>query len=174
MEPDYQRIIRRQAQIIQRQAHTIRRQQARIGELGTRYCLKDALGVAAGINEYARQSDRIFMANYAQTVNVIGCIKTSKTRAALETTGLALKLYRRHFGTIPAATETAGAVNAQAAWTEDRKTLTVSVVNPTMQAIEIPPGGQGRRVDRPRHALADRRRRPDGLQRPGPAAARDD
>ncbi|MCX5676744.1 MAG: alpha-N-arabinofuranosidase [Planctomycetota bacterium] len=108
------------------------------GELGTRYFLKDALGIAAGINEYARQSDMVFMANYAQTVNVIGCLKTSKTRAALETTGLALKLYRRHFGTIPAATETAGTLNAQAAWTEDRKTLTVSVINPTMQAVEIP------------------------------------
>ncbi|MBE3097244.1 MAG: alpha-L-arabinofuranosidase, partial [Planctomycetes bacterium] len=116
------------------------------GELGTRYFLKDALGIAAGINEYARQSDMIFMANYAQTVNVIGCLKTSKTHAALETTGLALKLYRRHFGTIPAATETAGILNAQAAWTEDRKTLTVSVVNPTMQAVEIPLEVRGARL----------------------------
>ena len=74
------------------------------GEIGTRYYLKDALGIAAGLNEFARQSDICFMANYAQTVNVIGCIKTSKTSAALETTGLALVLYRRHFGTLPVAT----------------------------------------------------------------------
>ena len=52
------------------------------GELGTKYFLKDALGIAAGLHEYARQSDMIFMANYTQTVNVIGCIKTSKTAAA--------------------------------------------------------------------------------------------
>jgi alpha-L-arabinofuranosidase len=49
------------------------------GELGTRYFLKDALGIAAGLHEYFRNSDVIFMANYAQTVNVIGCIKTTKT-----------------------------------------------------------------------------------------------
>jgi len=107
------------------------------GELGTRYFLKDALGIAAGLNEYARQSDIVFMANYAQTVNVIGCLKTSKTAAALETTGLVLKLYRAKFGVLPAATETEGLVNAQAAWSEDRKTLTLSVVNPSTAALEI-------------------------------------
>ncbi|MBM3310219.1 MAG: hypothetical protein FJY80_01795, partial [Candidatus Aminicenantes bacterium] len=54
------------------------------GELGTQYFLKDALGVAAGLHEYFRNSDIIFMANYAQTVNVIGAIKTSKTEAVLD------------------------------------------------------------------------------------------
>ncbi|MGH9859123.1 MAG: alpha-L-arabinofuranosidase C-terminal domain-containing protein, partial [Candidatus Acidiferrales bacterium] len=45
------------------------------GELGTRYFLRDALGIAAGINEYSRQTDVIALACYAQTVNVIGAIK---------------------------------------------------------------------------------------------------
>ena len=67
------------------------------GELGTRYFQKDALGIAAGLNEFARNTDIYFMANYAQTVNVIGCIKTSKTDAAFATTGLVLKLYRKYF-----------------------------------------------------------------------------
>jgi len=58
------------------------------GELGTRYFHKDGLGIAKGLHEYYRNSDIIYMANYAQTVNVIGCIKTSKTAAAFETTGL--------------------------------------------------------------------------------------
>jgi len=49
------------------------------GELGTRYFHKDALGIAKGLHEYFRHSDIIFLANYAQTVNVIGCIKTTKT-----------------------------------------------------------------------------------------------
>jgi alpha-L-arabinofuranosidase len=48
------------------------------GELGTRYFLKDGLGIAAGLHEMARDSDIMFMANYAQTVNVIGCIKTTR------------------------------------------------------------------------------------------------
>jgi len=108
------------------------------GELGTRYFLKDALGIAAGIHEYARQSDIVFMANYAQTVNVIGAIKTSKTAAAFETTGLALKMYRDRFGTIPVATEAAPLIDAQAAWSADKKTLTIGIVNPSLQALEIP------------------------------------
>ncbi|MHC4659798.1 MAG: alpha-L-arabinofuranosidase C-terminal domain-containing protein, partial [Planctomycetota bacterium] len=57
------------------------------GELGCRYTLKDALGIATGLHEMIRNSDMIFMANYAQTVNVIGCIKTTKTEAAFATTG---------------------------------------------------------------------------------------
>ena len=69
------------------------------GELGTRYFLKDGLGIAAGLHEFARHSDMFFMANYAQTVNVIGAIKTTATEAELETTGLVLELYRQHFGT---------------------------------------------------------------------------
>ena len=75
------------------------------GQIGCPFHLKDALGIAAGLHEYARQSDMVFMANYAQTVNVIGCIKTSKTAACFDTTGLVLKLYRKHFGVTPVAVE---------------------------------------------------------------------
>jgi len=71
------------------------------GELGVRYFLQDALGIAAGLHEFFRQSDIFFMANYAQTVNVIGAIKTTMTKAELEPTGLVLKLYRERFGTSP-------------------------------------------------------------------------
>jgi alpha-N-arabinofuranosidase len=108
------------------------------GELGTRYFLKDGLGIAAGLHEFARQSDVIESAFYAQTVNVIGCIKTSRRNAAFETTGLVLKLYRQHFGQQPVVTETQGLLDAQAAWTDDRRTLTVGVVNPTLRAVEVP------------------------------------
>ena len=108
------------------------------GELGTRYFLKDALGIAAGLHEMARHSDLFYMANYAQTVNVIGCVKTTKTAAAFETTGLVLKLYRKHFGVLPVATESSRFLDAMAAWSADRKTLTVGVVNPSLQAVEIP------------------------------------
>ncbi|MFH2000882.1 MAG: alpha-L-arabinofuranosidase C-terminal domain-containing protein, partial [Planctomycetota bacterium] len=102
------------------------------GELGTRYFLKDALGIAAGLHEFFRNSDIIYMANYAQTVNVIGCIKTDKTSAAFATTGLVLKLYRERFGSIPV--EVTGApepLDLMAAWTADRKALTIGIVNPT-------------------------------------------
>ncbi len=106
------------------------------GELGTQYFLEDALGVAAGLNEYARQSDVYFMANYAQTVNVIGAIKTSKTAAVLDSTGVILALYRKQFGTIPV--EVTGApepLDIMACWMDGTKNvLTLSIVNPTKMA----------------------------------------
>jgi alpha-N-arabinofuranosidase len=73
------------------------------GELGCVYDLADGLGVAAGLHEYFRHSDIIHMAHYAQTVNVIGCIKTSRTAAGFATTALPLMLYRRHYGVVPLA-----------------------------------------------------------------------
>jgi len=108
------------------------------GELGVRYFLQDALGIAAGLHEMFRQSDLFYMANYAQTVNVIGAIKTTKTQAELETTGLALALYRHHFGTVPVAvTDAPAPLDVAAAWTADRTALTVAVVNPTGEARSL-------------------------------------
>ena len=108
------------------------------GELGTRYFLRDALGIAAGLHEMIRNSDIVFMANYAQTVNVIGALKTTKTAAAFETTGLVLKLYRNYFGTLPVAvTGDTEPLDVVAALTEERGALTVAVVNPTKNQQEL-------------------------------------
>jgi alpha-N-arabinofuranosidase len=107
-------------------------------ELGTRYFHKDGLGIAKGLHEYFRNSDMIFLANYAQTVNVIGCIKTTKTDAAFETTGLVLELYRNHFGTVPVTvTGDVQPLDVSAAWTEQRDALTIGIVNPTEQQHEL-------------------------------------
>jgi alpha-N-arabinofuranosidase len=101
------------------------------GELGTRYFLKDGLGIAAGLHELFRNSDLFYMANYAQTVNVIGAIKTNSNAAELEPTGLVLSLYRRHFGTLPVAVRgQPKPLDISAAWTTDRAALTLAVVNP--------------------------------------------
>jgi len=108
------------------------------GELGTRYFLRDALGIAGGINEYSRDTDVIGMACYAQTLNVIGAIKTSKTSAVLDSTGEALVMYRRYFGTIPV--EITGApepLDVAVTWTADKKSLTISVVNPTYETYHL-------------------------------------
>ncbi len=108
------------------------------GELGTRYFMRDALGIAAGINEYSRDTDVIALACYAQTVNVIGAIKTSKTAAVLDSTGEALVMYRRHFGTIPV--EITGApepLDVAVTWTRDKKALTISVINPTWEVRQL-------------------------------------
>jgi alpha-N-arabinofuranosidase len=117
------------------------------GELGTRYFLRDALGIAEGLHEMIRSSDLVFMANYAQTVNVIGAIKTTKTAAAFETTGLTLKLYRDHFGQLPVAvTGEVSPLDIVAAWTGDKKVLSIGVVNPTEQQCELTLDVKGSRL----------------------------
>lgn len=123
------------------------------GELGIRYHLKDALGVAAALNQFSRDTDVYAMANYAQTVNVLGAIKASKTAAALETTGLVLKLYRAHFGAIPVEVSGDTApLDVAAAWREDRGAITVAIVNATDEPRSLPietvgaqPSGKGKR-----------------------------
>jgi alpha-L-arabinofuranosidase len=103
------------------------------GELGCQYSLADALGIAAGLHEYFRNSDIIHMANYAQTVNVIGCIKTTKTAAFFDTTALPLLLYRREFGTVPlevTGNQSDRALDVVAAKTKDGTAITIGVVNP--------------------------------------------
>jgi len=108
------------------------------GELGTRYFLRDALGIAGGINEFSRDSDVIALACYAQTVNVIGAIKTSKTAAVLDSTGEVLAMYRHHFGSIPV--EVTGAsepLDVAVTWTKDRTALTISIVNPTYETQRL-------------------------------------
>ena len=104
------------------------------GELGVRYFLQDALGIAVGLHEYFRNSDLFYMANYAQTVNVIGAIKTTETKVEFETTGLVLKLYREKFGKTPlAASGELDPLDVVAAWSDDHSEITVAVVNPTSE-----------------------------------------
>jgi alpha-N-arabinofuranosidase len=109
------------------------------GELGCVYELQDGLGIAAGLHEFYRQGDLIQMAHYAQTVNVIGAIKTTRTAAEMETTGLVLQMYREHYGQIPLVLSwnPGSKVDVAAAFTSDRKMLTVGVMNPTDQELEV-------------------------------------
>jgi alpha-L-arabinofuranosidase len=48
-----------------------------------------------------------------------------------------LKLYREHFGVVPVATEATALLDAQAAWSEDRRTLIIGIVNPSLKEREI-------------------------------------
>jgi alpha-N-arabinofuranosidase len=108
------------------------------GELGTQYFLQDGLGAAAALHELFRNSDIFFMANYAQTVNVIGAIKTTKTEAELETTGLVLKLYRERFGATPLEIASdLRPLDVSAALSADGRALTLAVVNPTEEVRRL-------------------------------------
>ncbi|WP_309717573.1 alpha-L-arabinofuranosidase C-terminal domain-containing protein, partial [Armatimonas sp.] len=111
------------------------------GELGCEYDLADGLGIAAGLHEFFRQTDLIHIATYAQTVNVIGAIKTSRTAAEMESTGLVLQVYRKRYGTIPVKISGEFAsIDVEAALTADKKFLTIGVVNPTAGAIKLEVG----------------------------------
>ena len=108
------------------------------GELGCSYDLADALGLAVGLHELFRQSDIIQMANYAQTVNVIGAIKTTRIAAEMETTGLVLQMYRANHGQMPLQlTSDFAPYDIVAALTEDGEALTLGIVNPTAEEIEV-------------------------------------
>src|SRR5207302_843072 len=61
------------------------------------YCLGDAITVARGLHVLLRRADVVTMANWAQTVNVIGAIKTNGISACMDAAGWVLALYRRHF-----------------------------------------------------------------------------
>jgi alpha-N-arabinofuranosidase len=144
------------------------------GEAGVRYFMKDGLGIAAGIHEFARQSDMYFMANYAQTVNVLGCIKTSQTAAKMETTGLVLELYRKHFGNSPVKTEleprltNGNPIDVQAALTESGE-LTIGIVNTLAREVTITPDIQKFDVTNKkfsRFEIADPQNDPNGFNDP--------
>jgi alpha-N-arabinofuranosidase len=108
------------------------------GELGVRYFHRDALGIAAGLHEMFRNSDLFYMANYAQTVNVIGCIKTTKTEVGFATTAMPLMLYRKHFGTKPVkVSDVPEPLDISAAWTEDKEAMTIAIVNPTEKEYKL-------------------------------------
>jgi len=108
------------------------------GELGVQYHLQDALGVARALHAFFRNSDVYSVANYAQTVNVIGAIKTSRTAVVMDATGLALQMYRAAFGSIPVPVSgDLRGLDVCAALADDRRVLTVALVNPTAAAVRI-------------------------------------
>jgi alpha-N-arabinofuranosidase len=85
-----------------------------------------------------RHRDLFYMANDAQTVNVIGAIKTTATAAEMETTGLVLQLYRERFGVTPVEIGPAPApLDVTAALSADGRALTIAVVNPTEEARRL-------------------------------------
>jgi alpha-L-arabinofuranosidase len=116
-----------------------------IGAFEHYYCLGDAIAIARGLHEIIRSADVVAMANWAQTVNVVGMIKTSRTRAVLDPGGHVLALYRGHLGGTLAPAELKGApqVDAIATWDQARGKLSLGLVNYSPQqetavAVRLP------------------------------------
>jgi alpha-N-arabinofuranosidase len=105
------------------------------GQAGVRYQLRDAIGIALGLHEMFRNNDMIYMANLAQTVNVLGAIKTTRTDAAFDTIALPLVMYRNHFGPIRVKAEGSGPLDVVASLSEDRKTAYIGVVNGSTEPV---------------------------------------
>ena len=69
---------------------------------------------------------------------MIGAIKTTKTEAELETTGLVLKLYRERFGVTPVEVgPDLRPLDVSAALSADGRALTLAVVNPTEETRRL-------------------------------------
>lgn len=110
------------------------------GSLGVQYYFQDAFGIVAGLHEMFRHTDVIQIVHYAQAVNVLGAIKTSKTDAIFDVPGLIFRLYRNEYGEIPVYVENlALSLNVSAALSKDKNYLMISVMNPTeeKQAVNL-------------------------------------
>ncbi len=71
------------------------------------------------------------MANWAQTVNVIGTIKTSRNSACLDPAGHLLALYRAQVGGVclPVTGTGSSTVDAVAGWDRASRALSVGLIN---------------------------------------------
>jgi alpha-N-arabinofuranosidase len=127
----------------------------RIGD--ARDSMFSPLSCAQALNEMFRHSNLFIMSAYTGAPQLLAI---SKTDVAVRPIGLMFKVYRRHFGTIPLAVagnspqhDVKGTVgvdkpkipsgsdtfplDAVAALTADRKSLTLAIVNPTESAQQI-------------------------------------
>jgi len=116
-----------------------------------------ALSAAEGLQEMFRHSNLFVVSGYTALSGLLG---HDKTDATVSPVGLMFEMYRRHYGTIPVEVtgnspqpDIAGAVNVDkpqtpsgsptypldvsAAFTADRKTLTVAIVNATQSPQQL-------------------------------------
>ena len=89
------------------------------------------LAIAAGLHQLIRDSDVIDLAAYAPASDALGAVWASGDGVCMTAAGHVLSLYRNHFGTnaVPVKGDTAP-LDVVAAWTEDRSSLTLGVINP--------------------------------------------
>ena len=107
------------------------------GQGGVRFQLRDGIGIALALHEMLRNNDILYMANMAQTVNVLGAIKTTKTHAAFDTVALPLVMYRNNFGSVRVKAEAARPLDAVASLSDDRKTAYIGIVNANTDPVTV-------------------------------------
>lgn len=95
------------------------------------YTMADAVAAARAMNTLIRNADVISMANWAQTVNVLGAIKAGKNQATLDPVGHMLASYRATMtgNVVPVSTPTNAPVDVVAAWDERSRRLALAIVH---------------------------------------------
>ncbi len=102
-----------------------------IGPFEHYYTLGDMIAAGRAMNELLRSADLVQMANWAQTVNVIAAIKTSRNYAVMDPVGHLLALYRAELGgrLVPAQLDGGLPVDAVAAWDGKTGRLGLALIN---------------------------------------------
>jgi len=102
-----------------------------VGRFEVYYPLGDAIANGRALHELIRSADLVKIAQWAQTVNVIGAIKTSRTHASMGPVGHLLTLYRARVGGKLVPVEVVGdaPIDAVAAWDAASQTLSVGLIN---------------------------------------------
>ena len=95
------------------------------------YPLGDAIANARALHEMIRAADLVELAQWAQTVNIIGAIKTSRTHASMGPVGHLLALYRAHLGGRVALATVAGdtPLDVIAARSREAETVSLGLIN---------------------------------------------
>jgi alpha-N-arabinofuranosidase len=121
-----------------------------VGAFEHYYTVGDAVTVARGLNEMLRSAEAIGMANWPQTVNVIGAIKTTRNHACMDAVGHMLTLYRARLGGRAVSLDSPAntPLDAAAAWDAQAGLLSLALVNSsldrelelTVQPADLPAG----------------------------------
>jgi alpha-N-arabinofuranosidase len=107
------------------------------GLAGIRFQLSDGIGIALALHEMIRSNDILYMANMAQTVNVLGAIKTTKTHVLFDPVALPLVMYGNNFGCVRVKAEAAWPLDAVASLSDDRKTAYIGIVNASAEPVTV-------------------------------------
>lgn len=102
--------------------------------------LKDGLGIGVFMNTLINNADIVMGAAYSSTINVTqGCITTTDTAAVMQGAGYVLSLYRREMAdqAIKCRVTCDQYLNVSAAKDEENGRITIAVVNPQAEDVEL-------------------------------------
>lgn len=114
--------------------------------LDCRYTWRHALATASFLNVFHRQAELVTMANWAQSVNVLGAILANEKASIEQTVFYPLKYYRKYMGQTLMAVDASGipgleadqnlpALDISSTYNDETQTTSVFIVNRSAQAI---------------------------------------